>query len=105
MSSLDNDQADGEDERVDDKHRWDAKDLEKVTQFHDDGDEMGEVSKESLIGIGQNKLSTIESKIVLKKDDINLIMSELDVPQYIAEKKLIEHKGDVKEALRDLIMN
>jgi NACalpha-BTF3-like transcription factor len=42
-------------------------------------------------------------KISIKKDDIELIMQELEVSKEKAEKALRENKGDVVEALIYLI--
>ncbi|KAI1728776.1 huntingtin-interacting protein K [Ditylenchus destructor] len=85
-----------------DKHRWDAADLEKVTDFHEDKDEMNEVSKES-IGKLQSKTQAEAKKIVIRKEDVQVIVDELEVPRSIAERKLIKHEGNLKSALRDLM--
>ena len=42
-------------------------------------------------------------KIHIKKVDIELIMSELEVNHLVAEKALRENQGDVVKALRFLI--
>uniref|UniRef100_A0A915D0U4 Nascent polypeptide-associated complex subunit alpha-like UBA domain-containing protein n=2 Tax=Ditylenchus dipsaci TaxID=166011 RepID=A0A915D0U4_9BILA len=87
------------------KHRWDAADLEKVTDFHEDKDEMNEVSKESIQSLGNLKLNAqAESKkIIIRKEDVQLIVDELEVPKAIAERKLIQHGGDLKAALKDIM--
>ncbi|KAK7693911.1 hypothetical protein QCA50_003485 [Cerrena zonata] len=44
-----------------------------------------------------------ETRPVLKKDDIDLIVHELDVSRAQAEKALIENAGNIKRALEKLI--
>lgn len=40
----------------------------------------------------------------VKKDDLELIAQELEIPKARAEKALIEHHGDVAKALEALIL-
>ncbi|KAJ3478110.1 hypothetical protein NLI96_g9995 [Meripilus lineatus] len=39
-----------------------------------------------------------------KKDDVELIVQELEIPKARAEKALVEHHGDVAKALEALIL-
>ena len=39
------------------------------------------------------------SKIKILKEDVDLIVQEMEIPQSVAERKLREHRGDVVEAL------
>lgn len=73
----------------------------QVTDFHDDRDEMSAISTES---IGQLKAAPQQdARVVIKKEDIQLIIDELEVTKFLAEKKLIQHNGDVAAALKDLM--
>lgn len=67
----------------------------QVTQFTEESDEMGEVSKESLGNLKVQPESNA-NKIIIRKEDIQLIMDELGVPKYVAERKLVENAGDLK---------
>uniref|UniRef100_A0A914C999 Nascent polypeptide-associated complex subunit alpha-like UBA domain-containing protein n=1 Tax=Acrobeloides nanus TaxID=290746 RepID=A0A914C999_9BILA len=87
------------DKQVDKKQ---AADLERVTDFHEDKDEMNEVTKESL---GNLMVSTQSPKkrVQIRQEDIRMIIDELEVTKYLAEKKLYEHNGDIKAAMRDIM--
>jgi NACalpha-BTF3-like transcription factor len=66
-----------------------------VTQFHEENDEMmGEMSNMSL-GNLKVQPESISSRIIIRKEDVQLIVTELEVPRFLAERKLIEHNGDV----------
>ncbi|VDM95367.1 unnamed protein product [Thelazia callipaeda] len=85
---------------------WAAADLEKVTDFNEDSDNGREVSNEKLDSLisGPSGPSKGNQKIVnIKKEDILLIMHELELPKIRAEKKLIEHNGDIIAAVKDLL--
>ncbi|KAL7070408.1 hypothetical protein ACQ4LE_010310 [Meloidogyne hapla] len=78
-----------------------AADLEKVTDFHEDREAVSEISRESL---GNLKMAQPEQKnFTIKREDIQLIMQELEVPRIVAETKLIQHEGDLRAAILDLI--
>nr|CAD2124842.1 unnamed protein product [Meloidogyne enterolobii] len=78
-----------------------AADLEKVTDFHEDREAVSEISRESL---GNLKMAQPEQKnFTIKRDDIQLIMQELEVPRIVAEAKLIQYEGDLRAAILDLI--
>jgi len=90
------------------KHDSGAADLEKVTDY----EEEREISSQdiagamSLIGDKRSK-ETAErvarqrelAKVVIKKDDVELIMKEMEIPRSTAELKLRECHGSVVEAL------
>ncbi|MGH0128225.1 UNVERIFIED_CONTAM: hypothetical protein FKN15_044222 [Acipenser sinensis] len=39
------------------------------------------------------------AKVTIKKDDVELIMTEMEIPRGVAERSLREHMGNVVEAL------
>ncbi|CAK5074002.1 unnamed protein product [Meloidogyne enterolobii] len=62
---------------------------------------VSEISRESL---GNLKMAQPEQKnFTIKRDDIQLIMQELEVPRIVAEAKLIQYEGDLRAAILDLI--
>lgn len=42
------------------------------------------------------------AKVVIRKEDVDLIVEEMEIPRSAAERSLREHKGDVVEALVSL---
>ncbi|EJW87197.1 hypothetical protein WUBG_01890 [Wuchereria bancrofti] len=85
---------------------WAAADLEKVTDFNEDSDIGREVSNEKLDSLisGPSGPRRESGKVVnVKKEDVLLIMDELELPRIRAEKKLIEHNGDIIAATKDLL--
>ncbi|KAL3082774.1 hypothetical protein niasHS_010576 [Heterodera schachtii] len=97
-----NDEPEGSEGSPTNKNRWDADaaNLEKVTDFHEEKDEMNEISKESL---GNLKAQPGEKRFSVRKEDVQTIVDELEVSRIIAEKKLIQHEGNLKAALLDLM--
>ena len=89
-----------EDAQADAQTKQAAADLEKVTDFHEDKDEMNIVSTESL---GNLKAQPEQKKFTLRKEDIQTIMQELEVPRLMAERKLVQHKGNLRAAILDMI--
>ncbi|VDI24206.1 huntingtin-interacting protein K-like [Mytilus galloprovincialis] len=93
------------------KHDSGAADLEKVTDFVEET----EISAQS-IGDAMNKLTEKKtkeraefiarekelSKIKISKEDVDLIVLEMEIGRSLAERKLREHKGDIVEALVEL---
>jgi hypothetical protein len=126
--------ADDDDDHADDekstssggknKHDSGAADLEKVTDFVEDREELvvsgGDVGS---VMIGGNRKSgepdPTAGKLTIRKEDVELIvclcfehhphclilvqMRELEVPRVKAEKKLREHRGNAKAAMKDLL--
>ncbi|KAK3599758.1 hypothetical protein CHS0354_037239 [Potamilus streckersoni] len=90
------------------KHDSGAADLEKVTDYHEEA----EISAPQ-IGEALNVVSTRKkeestamqekekelSKVKINKEDVDLIVQEMEIPRTQAERKLREHKGNVVEAL------
>ncbi|CAG2163091.1 unnamed protein product [Oppiella nova] len=90
------------------KHDSGAADLEKVTDF----EEEREISSQDIadaMSLFDDKRSkeTAErvarmrelAKVVINKDDVELIMKEMEIPRTTAELKLRECAGSVVEAL------
>lgn len=62
---------------------------------------MNAISTES---IGQLKAAPQQNhRVIIKKEDIQLIIDGLEVTRFLAEKKLVQHNGDVSAALKDLM--
>ncbi|XP_014245501.1 huntingtin-interacting protein K [Cimex lectularius] len=97
------------------KHDSGAADLEKVTDYAeekeifstDDNDEFKGAM--SIIGDRRNKEVAEKMakerellKVAIKKEDVDLIVSEFEIARPKAERILREHHGDVVEALTAL---
>ncbi|GBP58786.1 Huntingtin-interacting protein K [Eumeta japonica] len=93
------------------KHDSGVADLEKVTDYAEEK----EISSQdisgalSLIGDRRNKEAAERlekekelQKVLVKKDDIELIVREMEISRTIAERTLREHRGDVVAALTTL---
>ncbi|XP_067133606.1 huntingtin-interacting protein K [Centruroides vittatus] len=93
------------------KHDSGAADLEKVTDYAEEK----EISSQdiagamSLIGDKHSKETAEKAarqkelaKVTIKKEDLELIMREMEIPRSVAELKLREHHGNVVEALIEL---
>jgi NACalpha-BTF3-like transcription factor len=94
------------------KHDSGAADLEKVTDYAEEE----EISNGSLntaidaINTKHQKEASDKAKrekelasVVIKKPDVDLISSELEIPKDKAERILREHNGDPVLALRTLL--
>ncbi|CAG9560032.1 unnamed protein product [Danaus chrysippus] len=90
------------------KHDSGVADLEKVTDYAEEK----EISSQdisgalSLIGDRRNKEAAERlekekelQKVSVKKDDIELIVKELEISRTLAERTLREHSGDLVAAL------
>lgn len=63
---------------------------------------MNEISYESLGNLKAASNPEIK-RILIRKEDINLIVDQLEVLKSVAEQKLVKHEGDVKAAMRDIM--
>lgn len=63
---------------------------------------MNEISYESLGNLKAPTNPEIK-RILIRKEDINFIVEQLEVLKSVAEQKLVKHEGDVKAAMRDII--
>nr|ALJ10930.1 huntingtin interacting protein [Dolomedes sulfureus] len=93
------------------KHDSGAADLEKVTDYAEEKEISGQdiTGAMSLIGDKHSKETAEKAarqkelaKVIIKKDDVELIMQEMEISRNIAELKLREHHGNVVEALIEL---
>ncbi|XP_032809076.1 huntingtin-interacting protein K [Petromyzon marinus] len=90
------------------KHDSGAADLEKVTDYAEDK-EISASSLESamsVIGDRRSKEQTAKqqrenelAKVTIRKEDVELIMNEMEIGRTAAERSLREHMGNVVEAL------
>jgi NACalpha-BTF3-like transcription factor len=96
------------------KHDSGATDLEKVTDFAEEQEILstGNGLEEALIAIRNKQAQkTAEklardqqlAKVQISKEDVELIISELEVPRDKADRCLREHGGDVVAALTTLV--
>jgi len=93
------------------KHDSGAADLEKVTDYAEEK----EISSQDIAGAmslidGRRSKETAErmarqkelAKVTIKKEDVELIMREMEIPRSTAELKLRECHGSVVDALISL---
>lgn len=73
-----------------------------MTGFHEDRDEMNELSKESLGKLKSADTSEVEN-IKIQSKDVDFLMEELELTRVTSERYLFKHKGDLKNAIRDII--
>ncbi|KAM7442814.1 hypothetical protein ABFA07_008279 [Porites harrisoni] len=86
-------------------------DLERVTDYAEEK-EISAKDLENAISLVEGKYSEEKAaklqrekelaRIVIKKEDVDLIVEEMEIPRAVAERSLREHKGDVVEALVSL---
>ncbi|KAG7190082.1 hypothetical protein KM043_006218 [Ampulex compressa] len=86
-----------------------AADLERVTDYAEEKEissSEGISCAMSIIGDWRNKEAAQKKakekellKVVIKKEDVDLIMREMEINRNLAEQTLREHRGDVVEAL------
>jgi len=88
-----------------------AADLEKVTDFVEEkemmtqniGDAMKAVNDRMSGEANEKRLKEIElSRVKINKEDIDLIVEEMEISRTAAERSLREHKGNVLDALLSL---
>lgn len=86
-------------------------DLERVTDYAEEK-EISTTDIENAISLVEGRYSEEKAaklqrekelaRIVIKKEDVDLIVDEMEIPRAAAERSLREHKGDVVEALVSL---
>uniref|UniRef100_V5IJL5 Putative huntingtin n=1 Tax=Ixodes ricinus TaxID=34613 RepID=V5IJL5_IXORI len=85
--------------------------LEKVTDYAEDKEIRSQdiMCAMSLIGDRHSKETAEKAarqkelaKVVIKKEDVELIVQEMEIPRHLAELKLREHQGNVVDALIEL---
>uniref|UniRef100_A0A8R1HFX4 HYPK_UBA domain-containing protein n=3 Tax=Caenorhabditis japonica TaxID=281687 RepID=A0A8R1HFX4_CAEJA len=83
-----------------DKHNWGSEELSKVSDTREEKDDLQ--LDTNALGNLFNSAAHARPKINIKKEDMQLIMNELELPEATVRSKLIETKGDVRAALRSL---
>jgi len=90
------------------KHDSGAADLERVTDFAEEHEFSSQDIDRTMSLIGDKRSKeTAErvarqkelAKVAVKKEDVELIVQELEIPRTQAELKLREHNGSVVDAL------
>lgn len=87
-------------------------DLEKITDYEEDKEiSSSDIANAVSLIEGRHSEESIEkakrekelAQVKIKKEDVDLIIDQMEISQSIAEKRLREHKGDVVEALVSLL--
>ncbi|RCN48432.1 hypothetical protein ANCCAN_05427 [Ancylostoma caninum] len=99
---ADKDDAPEEEAKQNDKHNWGAADLEKVKEVVEDKDDLN-MSSDALGKIMSHPQPVRQKIINIKKDDLEMIMNELELPKSVVERKLIEVNGDPMAAMKSFI--
>jgi NACalpha-BTF3-like transcription factor len=90
------------------KHDSGAADLEKVTDYAEEQEISSQDINRAMSLIGDKRSKEIAervarqnelAKVTIKKEDVELIVQELEIPRSQAELKLREYHGNVVEAL------
>ncbi|XP_070547108.1 huntingtin-interacting protein K-like [Ptychodera flava] len=93
------------------KHDSGAADLEKVTDYHEETEiatqDMVDVMNKFGERIRQEKAAKAQreqdlSKVKVKKEDVDLIVNEMEISKSKAERVLREHNGDIVATLTSL---
>jgi len=116
IEEAENEEKDDAEDKVnkDKKHDSGAADLEKVTDFAEEKEILstGNELEEALIAIRNKQAQkTAErlarerelSKVQVVKEDVDLIVAEMELPRERADRCLREHGGDVVAALTTLV--
>ncbi|EYC37937.1 hypothetical protein Y032_0756g2090 [Ancylostoma ceylanicum] len=104
---ADKDDAPEEEAKQNDKHNWGAADLEKASfnglnEVVEDKDDLN-MSSDALGKIMSHPQPVRQKIINIKKDDLEMIMNELELPKSVVERKLIEVNGDPMAAMKSFI--
>ncbi|CAB3407309.1 unnamed protein product [Caenorhabditis bovis] len=89
------------DEKSVDKHNWGSEELSKVSDVQEEKDDL----KMNTDALGKifNSSAPVRPKINIKKEDLQMIMTELELPEATVRNALLETEGDARKALRLLI--
>ncbi|XP_031559508.1 huntingtin-interacting protein K-like [Actinia tenebrosa] len=82
-------------------------DLERVTDYAEETEIQADIGTALNLVEGRHQKEKADqalrekelARVVIKKDDVDLIVDEMEIPRSVAERTLREHKGDVVEAL------
>ncbi|XP_056428023.1 huntingtin-interacting protein K [Hyla sarda] len=90
------------------KHDSGAADLERVTDYAEEKEIQSSNLETAMSVIGDRRSREQKAKqerekelakVTIKKEDVELIMNEMEIPRSSAERSLREHMGNVVEAL------
>ncbi|XP_028256876.1 huntingtin-interacting protein K [Parambassis ranga] len=90
------------------KHDSGAADLERVTDYAEEKEISSSDLETAMSVIGDRRSREQKAKqerekelakVTIKKEDVELIMSEMEISRAVAERSLREHMGNVVEAL------
>ncbi|XP_026992948.1 huntingtin-interacting protein K [Tachysurus vachellii] len=90
------------------KHDSGAADLERVTDYAEEKEISSSDLETAMSVIGDRRSREQKAKqerekelakVTIKKEDVELIMAEMEIPRIVAERSLREHMGNVVEAL------
>lgn len=90
------------------KHDSGAADLERVTDYAEEKEISSSDLETAMSVIGDRRSREQKAKqerekelakVTIKKEDVELIMSEMEISRSVAERSLREHLGNVVEAL------
>lgn len=93
------------------KHDSGAADLERVTDYAEEKEIQSSNLETAMSVIGDRRSREQKAKqerekelakVTIKKEDVELIMNEMEIPRSAAERSLREHMGNVVEALISL---
>uniref|UniRef100_A0A8C8FQ39 Huntingtin interacting protein K n=8 Tax=Salmonidae TaxID=8015 RepID=A0A8C8FQ39_ONCTS len=93
------------------KHDSGAADLERVTDYAEEKEISSSDLETAMSVIGDRRSREQKAKqdrekelakVTIKKEDVELIMGEMEISRGVAERSLREHMGNVVEALIDL---
>ncbi|KIJ16870.1 hypothetical protein PAXINDRAFT_131849 [Paxillus involutus ATCC 200175] len=62
-----------------------------------------EASLRELVGERKPSVKSLKGQVAVKKDDVDLIVKEFEIPAAQAEKVLSENGGDLEKTLRVLV--
>jgi len=102
----------GEDAPKARRHDAGVADLEKVTDYAEETEIASQDIGQALDSVGARALKEQQTKaqraqelarVKISKDDVDLIMNEMLVSRTVAETKLREHRGNVVDALTELV--
>ncbi|KXJ23487.1 huntingtin-interacting protein K [Exaiptasia diaphana] len=82
-------------------------DLERVTDYAEETEVQGDIESALNLVEGRHLKEKADqalrekelARVVIKKEDVDLIVEEMEIPRTAAERTLREHKGDVVQAL------
>ncbi|KAF8844541.1 hypothetical protein BDN67DRAFT_722638 [Paxillus ammoniavirescens] len=86
---------------------YNGREPEVIGQFSDGSGSYSktklEASLRELVGDRKPSVKSLKGQVAVKKDDVDFIVKEFDIPATQAEKVLSENGGDVEKTLRVLV--